>query len=257
MRISRLLGTGLIAASLLAANAAFAASDEYDDSQSHPLRIGAYALHPLGVVAEWLVFRPLHFLVSATQPQETFFGHRPHPPVLGNPQPLYDYGVAKKVPQQQAMRAAPKAPEPVPLPEHVKVVETPVEKVVVRDRVVEKIVEVEKIIFPTVAFNFDSASLTDLGKGQVYLAAQRLKEKAELTIVIEGHADNRGSDEYNQKLGLQRAQTVVKELAALGIDPGRVSTASMGESKPLVDQDTTWARAVNRRVEFQVKATAQ
>ena len=257
MRISRLLGIGLISWSMLAANPSFAERDEYDDSQSHPLRIGAYALHPLGVVAEWLVFRPLHFLVSATPLQETFFGHRPHPPVLGGPQPLYDYGVARKIPQQQTMRVAPSAPDPVPLPEHVKVVETPVEKVVVRDRVVEKIVEVEKIIFPPVAFNFDSASLTDLGKGQVYLAAQRLKEKAELTIVIEGHADNRGSDEYNQKLGLQRAQTVVKELTALGVDPGRLSSGSMGESKPLVNQDTTWARAVNRRVEFQVKAAAR
>jgi peptidoglycan-associated lipoprotein len=257
MGILRLLGIGLATASLLAAQPAFAASDEYDDSQSHPLRVGAYALYPLGFIAEWMVFRPLHFIVSATEPQEAFFGHRPHPPVLGSPQPLHDYGLPKKVPAQQMTRVAPKAPEPIPLPEHVKIVETPVEKIVVKDRVVEKIVEVEKIIFPPVAFNFDSASLTDLGKGQVYLAAQRLKEKADLTIVIEGHADNRGSDEYNQKLGLQRAQTVVKELTALGIDPGRLSTGSVGESKPLIEQDTSWARAVNRRVEFQVKAAAR
>jgi outer membrane protein OmpA-like peptidoglycan-associated protein len=108
-----------------------------------------------------------------------------------------------------------------------------------------------------VAFAFDSARLTDLGKGQVYLTAQRLKEKADLTISIEGHTDNRGNDEYNQKLGFERAQTVMNELAELGIDRSRMSTASVGESKPLINQDATWARAVNRRVEFQVKAAAR
>jgi outer membrane protein OmpA-like peptidoglycan-associated protein len=134
----------------------------------------------------------------------------------------------------------------------VRVVEVPVEKIVVKE--VQKTVEVEKVVFPSVAFAFDSANLTDLGKGQVYLVAQRLKEKADLTVVIEGHADNRGSDEYNQKLGLQRAQTVMNELASLGIDQARISAASLGEGKPLLEQDTNWARAVNRRVEFQVKA---
>ena len=100
-------------------------------------------------------------------------------------------------------------------------------------------------------------NLTDLGKGQVYLAAQRLKEKTDLTVVIEGHADSRGNEEYNQKLGLQRAQTVMNELAAQGIDRNRMSTASVGESQT-VDRSRyrTWARAVNRRVEFQVKARA-
>jgi outer membrane protein OmpA-like peptidoglycan-associated protein len=43
------------------------------------------------------------------------------------------------------------------------------------------------------------------------------------------------------------------ELAALGIDPSRISAATQGEQKPLIDQATEWARAVNRRVEFQVK----
>jgi OOP family OmpA-OmpF porin len=127
----------------------------------------------------------------------------------------------------------------------------PVEKLVVKE--VPKIVEVEKFVFPAVAFRFDSAELTDLGKGQVYLAAQRLKEKADLTVVIEGHTDTVGNDEYNQKLGQRRAQTVMHELTAQGIDAGRMSAASFGESKPLVNQEAQWARAVNRRVEFQVQ----
>jgi outer membrane protein OmpA-like peptidoglycan-associated protein len=240
----------------LAGQISFAAPDEYDDSQSHPLRVLAYLAYPVGWLAEWTIFRPFHALVSSTRPQEAFFGHTPHPPVLADPQNYHNYGVSQKVPVQ-TVRVAPPAPPPVPMPEHVKIVEVPVEKTVFQERIVEreKIVEVDRLVFTPVAFEFDSARLTDLGKGQVYLAAQRLKERGNMTIVVEGHADNRGDDSYNQKLGLQRAQTVMSELATLGIDPSRMSTTSIGESKPLIEQDTAWARAVNRRVEFQVRPT--
>jgi len=239
----------------LAAQTSFAAPDQYDDSQSHPLRVLAYLTHPIGWLAEWTIFRPFHLLVSGTEPQEAFFGHTPHPPVLAEPQPWHNYGVAKKVPAQTA-RVAPPPPAPVSLPEHVKIVEVPVEKTVFQEKIVEreKIVEVDRLVFTPVAFDFDSARLTDLGKGQVYLAAQRLKERGNLTIAVEGHTDNRGDESYNQNLGLQRAQTVMNELASLGIDPSRMSSASVGESKPLIEQDTAWARAINRRVEFQVRA---
>jgi outer membrane protein OmpA-like peptidoglycan-associated protein len=238
----------------LAGQTSFAAPDQYDDSQSNPLRIVAYLTYPVGWLAEWTIFRPFHLLVSGTPAQEAFFGHTPHPPVIADPQPMNDYGVANKVPIQ-TVRAAPQPPAPVPMPEHVKVVEVPVEKTVIQEKIVEreKIVEVDRLVFTPVAFEFDSARLTDLGKGQVYLAAQRLKERGNLTIAIEGHTDNRGDDSYNQKLGLQRAQTVMNELTSLGIDASRMSTASSGESKPLIGQDTGWARAVNRRVEFQVR----
>jgi|SRR5262245_15531954 len=255
MKAPRPLILGTIFAFALASKPANAAWDEYDDSQSHPLRITAYLLHPIAWLTEWTVFRPFHFLVSATEPQEAFFGHYPHPPIMAEPQPVQNYGAAKKVPIKQAV-APMKSPEPVPPPETVKIVEVPVEKIVVKEVIKEvpRVVEVEKLVFPPVAFAFDSANLTELGKGQVYVAAQRLKEKADLTVVIEGHADNRGSDEYNQKLGLQRAQTVMNELVAQGVDRSRISAASLGETKPLIGVDTGWARAVNRRVEFQVKA---
>lgn len=249
--LSRLLIVGLIFTSTLSAKATFAAPDEYDDSQSNPFRIAAYLMHPVGWLAEWIVFRPFHFMVSATEPQEAFFGHRPHPPVLAEPQPLHNYGVAKKVPAKEA-NLEPKAPPPPPPPrETVRIVEVPVEKIVVKE--VQTVVEVEKIIFPAVAFRFDSADLTELGKGQVYLAAQRLKEKADLTVVIEGHTDARGSDEYNLRLGQRRAQTIMNELSVQGVDSSRMSAASLGETKPLVSEEADWARAVNRRVEFQVK----
>lgn len=58
------------------------AQDAYDDSQSHPLRLAAYALHPVGFALEWLVMRPIHFVVS--QPElERVFGHVPHEDPFG------------------------------------------------------------------------------------------------------------------------------------------------------------------------------
>jgi len=233
----------------LTAKSGFAAPDEYDESQSNPFRIAAYLLNPFGVITEWLFLRPFHFLVSANEGTEYFFGHRPHPPLLTEPQPLYDYGMAKRVTLKQA-QSGPKQVAAMPAGELVKVVEVPVERVVE----VAKVVEVERVIFPGVAFHFDSAELTDLGKGQVYLAAQRYKDQSDVTIVIEGHTDNIGTDEYNQKLGMRRADAIMKELVIFGIDAGKMSTVSLGESKPMVSQDNPWAHAVNRRVEFQVKA---
>lgn len=253
MKALRLWLVGAALTVTLTAQTVFAHPDEYDDSQSHPLRVAAYLAHPIGWLAEWLIYRPFHLIVSGTEPQEAFFGHRPHPPVLAGPLPAVDYSPARRV-YAKPVHVLPPAPAPVPPPETVKIVEVPVEKIVVKEVQVQKIVEVEKIVFPAVAFAFDSANLTDLGKGQVYLAAQRFKEKNDLTVVIEGHADNRGTDDYNQKLGLERTQTVMNELVALGIDRSRISTTSAGEGKPLIGQDTAWARAVNRRVEFQVKA---
>jgi outer membrane protein OmpA-like peptidoglycan-associated protein len=248
MKRLRLFLLVMIVGLTLGPKASFAEPDEYDDSQSNPFRVAAYLLHPAGFILEWVVFRPFHFLVSSTEPAEAFFGHEPHPPVISEPRPYPYYGVSPKVPLKEPPAKVTAAEPPK---EVIKVVEVPVEKVVVKE--VPKIVEVERMVFPNVAFRFDSAELTDLGKGEVYLAAQRLKEKSEITIAIEGHTDDVGSAEYNEKLGIRRAEAVMRELASLGVDPGRMSTASLGESKPLIGQETSWARAVNRRVEFQVK----
>lgn len=54
---------------------ALAVADEYDDTQSHPLRVATYLMHPIGYAAEWLFFRPFHYLVASSGP---VFGHRPH-----------------------------------------------------------------------------------------------------------------------------------------------------------------------------------
>ena len=251
MKHPRLIALTLAAWFALGMRPGFAAPDEYDDSQSHPLRIVAYLLHPAAWLVEWAIFRPFHSLVSANESMETIFGHGPHPPVLAEPQPNRDFGMPRPVPVKPAPLPAPVAAAPEPVREVVKVVEVPKESIVYRD--VEKVVEVEKFVFPGIAFQFDSAELTDWGKGNVYLAAEKLKAKGDISMVIEGHTDEVGGAEYNKNLGLRRAQRVMTELAALGVDQARISTATQGEDKPLINQPTAWARAVNRRVEFEVR----
>jgi outer membrane protein OmpA-like peptidoglycan-associated protein len=255
MKSLRLLVLVVILCLTLGPKLSIAAPDEYDDSQSNPFRVAAYLLYPAGFILEWTVFRPFHFLASSSAPAEAFFGHVSHPPVISDPRPYPYYGVSPRVPLPETPPPAKVTAAPEPPKEVIKIVEVPVEKIVVKEVVKEvpKIVEVERVVFPHVAFRFDSAELTELGKGEVYLAAQRLKEKANITIVIEGHTDDVGNNEYNDKLGMRRAETIMKELSSLGVDPGRMSAASLGETKPLIGQETAWARAVNRRVEFQVK----
>jgi hypothetical protein len=76
--MKRFIAAGLLMMVLaLSAGPAAAVPDDYDDSQSHPLRVAAYLAYPIGYTAEWLIFRPFHYLIS--QPYlDAFFGHKPH-----------------------------------------------------------------------------------------------------------------------------------------------------------------------------------
>jgi hypothetical protein len=76
--MKRFIAAGLLAMVLaFSAGPAAAAPDAYDDSQSHPLRVAAYLINPIGFTAEWLIFRPFHYIVSRPY-LEAVFGHRIH-----------------------------------------------------------------------------------------------------------------------------------------------------------------------------------
>ena len=138
-----------------------------------------------------------------------------------------------------------------PKPMKERVVEVPVEKVVVKE--VPKVVRVERLVFSDINFEFDKSTLTNLGKGKTYLIAQKLKESQNVKVVIAGHADYIGTEQYNLNLARRRAETIRKEILKLGVSPEQIGDiVTYGESKPLVDMKEPWARAVNRRVEFEV-----
>jgi hypothetical protein len=76
--MKRVLAVIMLSVTLaLSAGPAAAVPDNYDDTQSHPLRIIAYLVYPIGFAAEWLIFRPFHYLVSRPD-MEPVFGHEPH-----------------------------------------------------------------------------------------------------------------------------------------------------------------------------------
>ncbi len=250
-------------------------ADEYDESQSNPLRVYTYLLYPIGLATEWLLARPFHAIVSSTRGVEYVFGHRPHPPLF-EPRVARDVGLTGRSYITRGGRSYRvdryTTRERVEVPgaggtgtsgatgaagERVVIKEVPVVKTVIKEvtvvKEVPKYVEVEKFVFPQIAFRFNSAKLTDLGKGRAYLAAKALKEKKDIVVVIEGHTDNVGTEEYNTALGLRRAESVKMELESLGVAPDRVSVASVGETNPLIPQETSWAHAVNRRVEMRLK----
>ena len=99
----------------------------------------------------------------------------------------------------------------------------------------------------TVNFDFDSAELTVSARSTLNRQAAFLSLNPDLMIVIEGHADERGTREYNLALGDRRATAVRDYLVAKGINSARVRTVSYGKERPAVagSDETAWAK--NRR----------
>ncbi len=102
-------------------------------------------------------------------------------------------------------------------------------------------------------FDFDQYVLTDEAKSILVNNAGLLRAAPGVKIVVEGHCDERGSDEYNLALGEKRALATKDFLASLGVAADRISTISYGEEMPLNPAHTKEAWAENRRAEFKVK----
>ncbi len=85
-----------------------------------------------------------------------------------------------------------------------------------------------------VYFAFDSAELTPEARATLEKQAEWLKHHAQVRVIIEGHADERGTREYNLALGERRANAVKNYLVALGIAPERIETISYGKERPAV-----------------------
>ena len=102
----------------------------------------------------------------------------------------------------------------------------------------------------SVYFEFDQYGLTPQAREQLRSHAEWLKQHALVKVQVEGHCDNRGSDQYNLALGEKRSQSVVQFLVDLGIPKNRLSTLSYGEMKPVDMREAEGAWARNRRAEF-------
>lgn len=101
-----------------------------------------------------------------------------------------------------------------------------------------------------VYFDFDSSNLNQRAREQIRKVAEMMKNNPNLRVTIEGHTDERRSDEYALALGERLAKSAMHYLVSLGITPERINIISYGKSKPFDPRHNEKAWAKNRRVEF-------
>jgi peptidoglycan-associated lipoprotein len=104
--------------------------------------------------------------------------------------------------------------------------------------------------FAPVYFDYDSSQIKDSERSKLDAVASQLQGSAAENLIVEGNADERGSNEYNLALGERRALAIRAYLVGLGIDGNRVQTKSLGEEQPVAagHDEESWSQ--NRRGEF-------
>ena len=127
--------------------------------------------------------------------------------------------------------------------EEVEVVVEEVEEVTVAEVVLD---------LQSVYFDFDRSNIRSDARPVLRSNGDQLRSSG-TAVRIEGHTDERGSEEYNLALGERRANSVKQYLENLGVDGGMMRTLSYGEAKPAVAGHTEDAWRYNRRVEFQLR----
>lgn len=226
--------------------ATYHTAPRYRESESHPLRLVGYVLHPVGWVIREGIFRPLSYFASSTETRRSVMGFR---------EP-FDYR------QPECFSADESSPDCRAIPpfnyETVSLSDGSPSGVVRRNAgdsysSNDGATNLERsVYFPDVNFDFNSRNLNDLGRGRAHQIAKLLVDRPGLHVVLQGHADYKGGDKYNEKLGLDRSETVRQELISLGVPADRLSSVTFGETQPLLSEEENWARAVNRRVQVQV-----
>jgi OmpA-OmpF porin, OOP family len=104
-------------------------------------------------------------------------------------------------------------------------------------------------------FDFDKSVVKPAGKAKLDDLVSKVKGINLEVIIAVGHTDSIGSDAYNQKLSVRRAEAVKAYLVSKGIEKNRIYTEGKGEKQPVADNKTKEGRAKNRRVEIEVVGT--
>jgi outer membrane protein OmpA-like peptidoglycan-associated protein len=108
-----------------------------------------------------------------------------------------------------------------------------------------------------ILFDFDSAMLKTTSQENIKQMADVFKQYPDTDIVIAGHTDSRGSEDYNEKLSERRALSVRGYLVDMGVAASRLETTGLGELQPIDSNDSEAGRQANRRVEIQIRANEQ
>lgn len=123
---------------------------------------------------------------------------------------------------------------------------------------VERVGEGIKVTFDSgILFDFDSSSLRDEARQNLSEFAESMQEFEETNILVVGHTDAKGSEEYNKKLSDRRAESATSHLVERGLDPSRLTSVGRGESEPVASNETADGRQQNRRVEVAIYANEE
>ena len=122
------------------------------------------------------------------------------------------------------------------------------------ERRMAMIEEARETLTTPVYFDYDQSAITPQARRVLEEKAEILRASPQVRLRLEGHADERGSNEYNMALGNRRAESVLNFFTSFGLQGNRFSTVSYGEERPAVDQSNEEAWAQNRRVEFVITA---
>ncbi|MCK4485843.1 MAG: peptidoglycan-associated lipoprotein Pal [Desulfobacterales bacterium] len=114
----------------------------------------------------------------------------------------------------------------------------------------EEMAERERFLNENIHFEFDRSRLLAEAKKILRRKARWLRAHPDVSVVVEGHCDERGTNEYNMALGDRRARSAESFLADMGIARGRLTTISYGEEKPLDPRHNEEAWTKNRRAHF-------
>jgi len=170
--------------------------------------------------------------------RDVIFGHVKVSPALT------DYGIKKfdgRISPETLARLLGPVPTAEPTPQATPVPSAPLPPV-----------ETKKIVLRGVYFDFDKSEIRPDARPVLDEGIRVLKEQGAVKVAAEGHTDSVGTEEYNQKLSLRRAEAVKAYLVAGGIAPERVQVTGFGEVLPVASNDTEDGRAQNRRVELRL-----
>lgn len=143
-----------------------------------------------------------------------------------------------------------------PKPEPKAAPEVPAPAAVVPPAPVVPVIISEKVTFAADAFfDFDKAVLKPEGKAKLDEVVTKLNSINLEVIIAVGHTDSVGSDTYNEKLSVRRAEAVKAYLVGKGIEKNRVYTEGKGKKQPVAENKTAAGRAKNRRVEIEFVGT--
>ncbi|HUG27402.1 MAG TPA: OmpA family protein [Gemmatimonadales bacterium] len=123
---------------------------------------------------------------------------------------------------------------------------------------VERVGEGIQVTFASgLLYDFNSDVVKPAARTNLQALARSLAKFPDSDVLIIGHTDSVGSDDYNQGLSVRRADAAASYLISEGVTRSRIGTFGLGETEPVASNDTEWGRAANRRVEVAIFASRE